>query len=218
MPAVTPTEPKSLPAVADATGTPRPVEEVGNAVSTFEGGGFPVRRPFPGALDQTRTDPFLMLDQMGPIVYAPGQAVGAPDHPAPRVRDRHLSARRRGGAPRLLRRRRSDPRRRHAVDDRGLRPRALRDADREDDARGRAVARRAALGEPAAERQARRAALPGHHRRPADAVPQRRRHRDRAAHRGRSRGPARSGAHAHADRDRARDARAGRAPRARLAA
>jgi len=81
MPAVTPTEPKSLPVVADATGTPRPVEEIGAAVSTFEGGGFPVRRPFPGALDQTRTDPFLMLDQMGPIVYAPGQAVGAPDHP-----------------------------------------------------------------------------------------------------------------------------------------
>jgi hypothetical protein len=81
MPALTPVEPKSLPVVADASGPPRPVEQVGNAVSTFEGGGFPVRRPFPGALDQTSTDPFLMLDQMGPIVYAPGQAVGAPDHP-----------------------------------------------------------------------------------------------------------------------------------------
>jgi redox-sensitive bicupin YhaK (pirin superfamily) len=81
MPAVTPAEPTSLPGVADAEGTPRPVEHVGNAAQTFEGGGFPVRRPFPGALDQTRTDPFLMLDQMGPIVYAPGEAVGAPDHP-----------------------------------------------------------------------------------------------------------------------------------------
>jgi redox-sensitive bicupin YhaK (pirin superfamily) len=81
MPAVTPTEPQSLPAIADATGTPRPVEQVGNAVHSFEGGGFPVRRPFPGALDQTRTDPFLMMDQMGPIVYAPGKALGAPDHP-----------------------------------------------------------------------------------------------------------------------------------------
>jgi redox-sensitive bicupin YhaK (pirin superfamily) len=81
MPAVTPTEPTSLPAVAEAEGMPRPVEQVGNAVQTFEGGGFPVRRPFPGALDQTRTDPFLMLDQMGPIVYAPGEALGAPDHP-----------------------------------------------------------------------------------------------------------------------------------------
>jgi redox-sensitive bicupin YhaK (pirin superfamily) len=81
MPAVTPTEPKSLPVVADASGTPRPVEQVGNAVHSFEGAGFPVRRPFPGALDQARTDPFLMMDQMGPVVYAPGKALGAPDHP-----------------------------------------------------------------------------------------------------------------------------------------
>ena len=45
-----------------------------------EGGGFVVRRPFP-----TRTlsfvDPFLLIDEMGPVHYAPGQAVGAPDHP-----------------------------------------------------------------------------------------------------------------------------------------
>ena len=44
----------------------------------FEGGGFPVRRPFPGALDLQHTDPFLMLDQMGPVDYVPGQAKGAP--------------------------------------------------------------------------------------------------------------------------------------------
>ncbi len=81
MPAVTPTEPKSLPAITDANGTPRPVEQVGNAVHSFEGAGFPVRRPFPGAIDQARTDPFLMMDQMGPVVYAPGKALGAPDHP-----------------------------------------------------------------------------------------------------------------------------------------
>jgi len=81
MPAVTPVEPKSLPAVADASGAVRPVDEVGRAISSFEGAGFPVRRPFPGTLDQTRTDPFLMMDQMGPVVYAPGKALGAPDHP-----------------------------------------------------------------------------------------------------------------------------------------
>jgi redox-sensitive bicupin YhaK (pirin superfamily) len=81
MPAFTPTEPKSLPTVPDAVGDVRPVEQVANAVSSFEGAGFPVRRPFPGALDLTRTDPFLMLDQMGPVQYAPGKAVGAPDHP-----------------------------------------------------------------------------------------------------------------------------------------
>jgi hypothetical protein len=81
MPAVTPAEPKVLPAVADATGEPRPVEKIATAVSSFEGAGFPVRRPFPGSLDVALTDPFLMLDQMGPVDYAPGQALGAPDHP-----------------------------------------------------------------------------------------------------------------------------------------
>ena len=39
-----------------------------------------VRRPFPTeGLDQI--DPFLMLDEVGPVDYAPGQAIGAPDHP-----------------------------------------------------------------------------------------------------------------------------------------
>jgi redox-sensitive bicupin YhaK (pirin superfamily) len=45
-----------------------------------EGAGFIVRRPFPTqGLDLV--DPFLLLDEMGPIDYAPGEAVGAPDHP-----------------------------------------------------------------------------------------------------------------------------------------
>jgi len=45
-----------------------------------EGGGFIVRRPFPGA-EIDSVDPFLLLDEMGPVDYAPGEAVGAPDHP-----------------------------------------------------------------------------------------------------------------------------------------
>jgi hypothetical protein len=46
----------------------------------LEGAGFVVRRPFPGeALPMV--DPFLLLDEMGPVEYAPGEAVGAPDHP-----------------------------------------------------------------------------------------------------------------------------------------
>ena len=45
-----------------------------------EGGGFIVRRPFP-TRGFDHADPFLMLDEMGPIDYAPGEAVGAPDHP-----------------------------------------------------------------------------------------------------------------------------------------
>ena len=45
-----------------------------------EGAGFIVRRPVPTAgLDVA--DPFLLLDEMGPIDYGPGEAVGAPDHP-----------------------------------------------------------------------------------------------------------------------------------------
>ena len=81
MPAVTPTETQALPVVSDASGAVRPVEHVATAGSSFEGAGFPVRRPFPGALDSSVTDPFLMLDQMGPVVYAPNKALGAPDHP-----------------------------------------------------------------------------------------------------------------------------------------
>lgn len=39
-----------------------------------------VTRPFPTAqLDQL--DPFLLLDRMGPVAHAPGEAKGAPDHP-----------------------------------------------------------------------------------------------------------------------------------------
>src|SRR5947209_4595069 len=45
-----------------------------------EGAGFVVRRPFPTqGLDLA--DPFLLLDEMGPVDYGPGEAVGAPDHP-----------------------------------------------------------------------------------------------------------------------------------------
>lgn len=46
----------------------------------LEGGGFPVRRPFP-THQMREIDPFLLFDHMGPVTYAPGKAVGAPDHP-----------------------------------------------------------------------------------------------------------------------------------------
>ena len=45
-----------------------------------EGGGFIVRRPFP-AVGLAQVDPFLLVDELGPIDYAPGKAIGAPDHP-----------------------------------------------------------------------------------------------------------------------------------------
>ena len=63
----------------------REVEKVVTAHKQREGGGFIVRRPFP-ALGLPAVDPFLLLDEMGPVDYAPGEAVGAPDHPSTRIR------------------------------------------------------------------------------------------------------------------------------------
>jgi hypothetical protein len=58
----------------------RPVERVTTARRQREGGGFTVRRPLPAA-GLRMVDPILMIDEMGPADYAPGEAVGAPDHP-----------------------------------------------------------------------------------------------------------------------------------------
>lgn len=60
--------------------TRRPLAQVINTVQTLEGGGFPVRRPFPVA-QLMQFDPFLLLDHLGPVTWEPGQAIGAPDHP-----------------------------------------------------------------------------------------------------------------------------------------
>jgi hypothetical protein len=59
---------------------PPPPDKVVDALKTLEGGGFPVRRPFPTNLIHD-ADPFLLLDHMGPVNWAPGEAIGAPDHP-----------------------------------------------------------------------------------------------------------------------------------------
>ena len=58
----------------------RTVAGVVNSIETLEGGGFLVRRPFPKAAF-SEFDPFLLLDEMGPMEVAPGEAKGAPDHP-----------------------------------------------------------------------------------------------------------------------------------------
>lgn len=60
--------------------TSRTVETVITAHRQTEGGGFVVRRPFP-TQGLEMIDPFLMVDEMGPVVYGPGEAIGAPDHP-----------------------------------------------------------------------------------------------------------------------------------------
>ena len=61
-------------------GEGRTIAGVVNSIETLEGGGFLVRRPFPKAAF-SEFDPFLLLDEMGPMELAPGEAKGAPDHP-----------------------------------------------------------------------------------------------------------------------------------------
>ena len=58
----------------------REVQRIVRSQRMREGGGFIVRRPFPTA-EFDHIDPFLLLDEMGPVDYGPGEAVGAPDHP-----------------------------------------------------------------------------------------------------------------------------------------
>jgi redox-sensitive bicupin YhaK (pirin superfamily) len=62
------------------TAIERPVAGIVTAPTFLEGEGFQVRRPFPG-IDMSFSDPFLLLDHMGAVEYAPGEAKGAPWHP-----------------------------------------------------------------------------------------------------------------------------------------
>src|SRR6266568_2792684 len=83
MPALTPNDPLTLPRIAnvDELGTSiRPALAVADAPRMLEGAGFEVRRAFAG-IDLRFADPFLLLDHMGAVEYAPGEAKGAPDHP-----------------------------------------------------------------------------------------------------------------------------------------
>ncbi|MDQ1711791.1 MAG: quercetin 2,3-dioxygenase [Frankiaceae bacterium] len=81
MPAVT-ADPIALPRVPAPTlgDVPRPVRSVTTAPTGFEGEGFPVRRAFAGV--QLRDlDPFVHMDQMGAVDYAPGEPKGTSWHP-----------------------------------------------------------------------------------------------------------------------------------------
>ncbi|MDP9021719.1 MAG: pirin family protein [Actinomycetota bacterium] len=83
MPAVTVADLLTLPRVNApdvATATDRPVRSVTTAPRGFEGEGFPVRRAFAG-VDLADLDPFIHLDQMGEVEYAPGEPKGTPWHP-----------------------------------------------------------------------------------------------------------------------------------------
>jgi redox-sensitive bicupin YhaK (pirin superfamily) len=81
MPAIT-ADTLALPRLPhlDARTAWRPVTRLITAKRFLEGEGFQVRRPFPSQ-ELALADPFLLLDHMGAVEYAPGEAKGAPWHP-----------------------------------------------------------------------------------------------------------------------------------------
>ncbi|MSY01833.1 MAG: pirin family protein, partial [Actinobacteria bacterium] len=81
MPAVTVADITILPRVSELPGArARSVKSITTAPQGFEGEGFPVRRAFAG-VDLAELDPFIHLDQMGEVEYAPGEPKGTPWHP-----------------------------------------------------------------------------------------------------------------------------------------
>ena len=69
-----------LPRLDPATTSYRPVRRLTTAPTGYEGEGFPVRRAFAG-VPLNELDPFIHLDQMGEVDYAPGEPKGTPWHP-----------------------------------------------------------------------------------------------------------------------------------------
>jgi redox-sensitive bicupin YhaK (pirin superfamily) len=81
MPAVT-ADPLTLPKLPEqsAGAHDRAVVSVTSAPKGFEGEGFPVRRAFAG-VDLRDLDPFIHMDQMGEVEYAPFEPKGTDWHP-----------------------------------------------------------------------------------------------------------------------------------------
>lgn len=80
MPAVT-ADTLTLPRLTTSPhARPRPVRSLTTAPRAFEGEGFPVNRAFAG-VTPADLDPFIMMDQMGEVEYAPGEPKGTPWHP-----------------------------------------------------------------------------------------------------------------------------------------
>jgi len=81
MPAVT-ADYLKLPRLDEPSGPAgeRVIASVTTAPSGLEGEGFPVRRAFAG-VPLARLDPFVHMDQMGAVEYAPGEPKGTPWHP-----------------------------------------------------------------------------------------------------------------------------------------
>ena len=82
MPAITVPDwtvlPRTVAARPDAED--RAVSTITTAPQGYEGEGFPVRRAFAG-VDARQLDPFIHMDQMGEVEYAPGAPKGTPWHP-----------------------------------------------------------------------------------------------------------------------------------------
>ncbi|GIE33144.1 hypothetical protein Ait01nite_061890 [Actinoplanes italicus] len=69
-----------LPRLDPVTTEFRAVRRLTTAPQGYEGEGFPVRRAFAG-VPMSELDPFIHLDQMGEVDYAPGEPKGTPWHP-----------------------------------------------------------------------------------------------------------------------------------------
>src|SRR4051812_39016529 len=82
MPAITVDDVLVLPRLPELAPTTefRAVRRLTTAPSGYEGEGFPVRRAFAG-VPVGELDPFIHLDQMGEVDYAPGEPKGTPWHP-----------------------------------------------------------------------------------------------------------------------------------------
>ncbi len=81
MPAVTVPDVLALPRLAaPGDGAGRAVRSLTTAPSGLEGEGFPVHRAFAG-VSAADLDPFIHMDQMGEVEYAPGEPKGTPWHP-----------------------------------------------------------------------------------------------------------------------------------------
>ena len=188
----------------------RPVPRLTTAPSGFEGEGFPVRRAFAGVLLE-ELDPFIHLDQMGEVEYAPGEAKGTPWHPhrgfetVTYMLDGVFEHNDSNGGGGVI----------TNGDTQWMTAGAgILHIERPPEwlvATGRPVPRLPAVGQPAADAEAGGAALPGHPRERGRAGVVARRRGAGPGHRRRGRRPRRPGLDLHADDARARDARA-RAP------
>ncbi|MDA8072446.1 MAG: pirin family protein [Actinomycetota bacterium] len=81
MPAIHVADPTALPRLPVVPGSrPRTVASLTTAPAGLEGEGFPVHRAFAG-VSLAQLDPFVHMDQMGAVAYAPGEPKGTPWHP-----------------------------------------------------------------------------------------------------------------------------------------